>query len=184
MSSVTLFDKIKFLIEKHYEETRLFWIRSNVYLVLNVGALTLVLSNLVGDDKLPWEIFSGISLVSLVFCFQWWKTITISRFYSHRWRDDAIRLARENPEMIKTFYYSLDFRQYPNVFGYGHIMTEPFRDRKRPLVRDRKRLSKGATATEFFRCVVILIGLAWLGLFLYAIGELVFKWSNVAAVQL
>ena len=153
-------DTIKFLIQQHYEEVKLFWVRTNVFLILNIAASAQVVSKLGSDKTWSTQLVIGIAVGGVMFCLIWLQVNRMSKFYENRWKADAIRLAREHESTVTYFFYSLDFREYPKEFGTENVMRSPYKDRQRPW---------GPGATMCARLLVVLMAQGWLGILLYVL---------------
>jgi len=89
------FERLKFLIDKCYEETRLHWIRGNILLILNVASLGFVLRELVQTDEPRLLILACVSVLGIFLCTIWFH-------FNHRSRSSYILLKKDIQHLLET----------------------------------------------------------------------------------
>jgi hypothetical protein len=82
-------ERVRFLLEVHYNEVAAFWTRTNVFIVVMGAALAGMLSTSVAGNE---SVKFLISLIGLIVSAAWWQVNRMSAYYQARWIEAAREL--------------------------------------------------------------------------------------------
>jgi len=157
----TVFQRVQLLLDKSYEEIKLYWIRTNIFLILNVASFGLIAPRIQGAEPLEKPVLVAASLGGVLFCMIWFQVNRCSKYHYHLWRKDAKQLLmlEGNQELKRDFCRSLFL---PDAFD--HSTQEGCSDKCSDSECPRRF---GITT-----CIQILVGLmlsGWLAVLSYAV---------------
>jgi len=155
-------DILKFLIEQHIKEVQYFWMRTNIFIVLNVAVFGAVINKVFSETPMSKEVMLIIGVIGITFCGIWIQVSRVSKYYSNRWLTDARRIACDSSALKEGFYISLGFREKEKYYLSDNFnwFEDKFLDLKRPY---------GLNAT---RCMFLLIALFSACWFLFIVAVL------------
>lgn len=79
-------DRVRFMLETHYQEVVAFWTRTNVFLLVMGGGLAGVVTM---DPDNHGFVQLVIALLGLVVAAAWWQVNRMSHYYQARWIEAA-----------------------------------------------------------------------------------------------
>ncbi len=94
---------LKFMIDKHNEEARLYWIGMNVFFAINVGALSYVAAGILETKMHCGDSLAAVSVVGALLSVTGSLVALRQEYHFRRWKDDAWNLAVNNELLLWTF---------------------------------------------------------------------------------
>lgn len=153
-------EDVQFLIEQHYKEVENFWIRTNVFLLIQVGALGAFLAAKYGDSPTKPPDTYVVSGAGIAICIVWWLVVRISCYYEDRWQKDARSLARKHKALRLVYYLSLGFREQPGKECYNAAGKEYCKPEEGSKFLDAPR-PRGPSATRCVYVLIVIFIVAW-----------------------
>lgn len=109
-------ETLRLLLDYYHEELKLFWVRTNVFLILNVGAVSLTLQALLKEGKGEWLLFLPCFL-GLTVSFLWFKANVDWVWSWRRWGRDARNVAMQCVHSKRILSNSLFWNYKPKEYG-------------------------------------------------------------------
>jgi|GEM_PF-3614012 len=172
----TVFDRVKLLLDKESEEIKLYWIRTNIFVLLNVGAFGLIASKTDNGNIFDKPFILPMSLAGVLFSFIWLQVNHLSVAHYQKWRKDAADLIKNNLILKGTFKNSLALdlgEKKHKKYGilkrslYSLEVLILFKEKREMRECPANWIEKHHGLTQWIQFLIWLIFVGWMALFLY-----------------
>jgi hypothetical protein len=142
---------LKFMIDKHNEEARLYWIGMNVFLVIDVGALSYIISGILESRMHYNDSLAFVSVLGAILTAAWLLVALRQEHFFSRWKKDAWNLAKSESRLVRCFYHF-----------FGDKIKENFGGEVAPKLSLLRRLH----TVKVMWAIIVITFLMWAYLFI------------------